>query len=76
MPEFIALADEIEAERVWRLNNRPMPYMTATQKKRMEKIKQKKLMKAQQLKEMPAWMLEDDLEDAVPAVQAAAAQPA
>ena len=74
MPEFIALADEIEAERVWRLNNRPMPYMTATQKKRMEKIKQKKLMKAQQVK-MPEWMIEEDLEDAVPVVQAVAAQP-
>ena len=75
VPEFIIFTpEEIEAEKIRILNSKPMPYMTAAQKKRMEKIKQKKMLKAQEVK-MPEWMLEDDLEKAEPAVQAAAAQP-
>ena len=47
VPDFIALADEIEEERIRILNKTPVPFLTAAEQRRKDKNKQKRLLKAQ-----------------------------
>ena len=74
VPDFIALADEIEAERVRILNITPVPYMNASEKRRVEKAKQKKLMKAERAKIVHKDVIEE--EPVAQAAAVAAAKPA